>query len=234
MAESTSYSSHAAIEARGLGKQYRNGGTGFWVFRDLDLSVRQGEMVCVSGPSGCGKTTLLSLLAGLDRPTEGQVSLLGSRIDSMSESKAASIRRRVIGFVFQFFYLLPNLTVLENIALPLMAGPRQRNDTAKAAAMASRLGLGGRIKHYPRQLSGGEQQRVALGRALITDPAVILADEPTGNLDLESAALVLSLLRKQTEEGRTVLIVSHNHLVTRLSDREINLAHYARAAKQEG
>jgi putative ABC transport system ATP-binding protein len=232
MTEDTASKGQPAIEARGLGKQYRNAGEGFWVFRNLDLTVRQGEMVCVSGPSGCGKTTLLSLLAGLDRPTEGQVSLLGNRIDSMSESSAAAVRRRVIGFVFQFFYLLPNLTVLENVALPLMVGARHGSDLTQAAEMVSRLGLANRIRHYPRQLSGGEQQRVALGRALVTNPSIILADEPTGNLDLESAALVLSALRRQTEEGRTVLIVSHNQLVIRLSDREIDLARITRVSKE--
>ena len=133
MTEATADNGQYSIEARSLGKQYRGAGDGFWVFRNLDLIVRKGEMVCVSGPSGCGKTTLLSLLAGLDRPTEGQVSLLGNRIDSISESRAAAVRRRVIGFVFQFFYLLPNLTAIENVALPLMAGARHDSDLTKAA-----------------------------------------------------------------------------------------------------
>jgi ABC-type lipoprotein export system ATPase subunit len=212
-----------AVEAAGLGKQYRSVAGAFWVFRGLDLVVQRGEMVCISGPSGCGKTTLLALLAGLERPTAGQVKLMGNRIDNLKESASAAVRRQTIGFVFQFFYLLPNLTVHENIALPMMAAKPRRQDTRKAAELAERLGLGQRLRHFPRQLSGGEQQRVALARALIGDPSIILADEPTGNLDLESAREVLSLLRAQAQDGRTVLVVSHNRLVADLSDRELDL-----------
>lgn len=213
-----------AVEASGLGKQYKSVAGAFWVFRGLDLVIQRGEMVCISGPSGCGKTTLLALLAGLERPTEGQVKLMGNRIDNLKESAAAAVRRQTIGFVFQFFYLLPNLTVHENIALPMMAAKARHRDTNRATELADRLGLGARLRHYPRQLSGGEQQRVALARAVVGDPSIILADEPTGNLDAESAREVLALLRAQAQAGRTVLVVSHNRMVADLSDREIDLA----------
>jgi len=212
------------IEAAGLGKEYSSAGHAFWVFRHLHLTLHQSEMVCVSGPSGCGKTTLLALLAGLEKPTEGTVRLCGQALSGISELRAATLRREAVGFVFQFFYLLPSITVLENVALPLVAAGKGRGALEKAGDLAEQLGLGDRLGHYPRQLSGGEQQRVALARALIGDPSVIMADEPTGNLDASSAELVLSLLRQQAQGNRAVLVASHNPRVVELSDRVIDLA----------
>ncbi|HHW17730.1 MAG TPA: ABC transporter ATP-binding protein [Firmicutes bacterium] len=220
------------IEAVGLGKKFTAGGHETWVFRHLDFLLRPAEMVCLWGPSGSGKTTLLTILAGLERPTEGEVTLLNQPLKDLSEFRAAALRRRAIGFVFQFFYLMPNLTVLENIALPLVAAGQGATALTDARELAVRLGLGERIHHYPRQLSGGEQQRVALARALITNPPIIMADEPTGNLDASSAGVVLSLLRQMTGEGRAVLVASHNPKVAEASDRVFNLGGASDSAKE--
>ncbi|MDQ7793632.1 MAG: ABC transporter ATP-binding protein [bacterium] len=211
------------IVARGLGKRYLSGGQQFWVFRGLCLEVEAGEMVCVWGPSGSGKTTLLSLLAGLERPTEGTVHLSGVRVSHLSEARSADLRRRHLGFVFQFFYLLPNLTAVENIALPLVLAGQSAVALPRARALARRLGLGDRCASYPAQLSGGEQQRVAIGRALINEPTVLMADEPAGNLDAASATVVLDILRGQTAEGRAVLVASHNTRIADLADRVVDL-----------
>ncbi|MDQ7794319.1 MAG: ABC transporter ATP-binding protein [bacterium] len=215
------------LRAKGLGKRFGGASDGFWIFRHLDMTLRPSEMVCLSGPSGCGKTTLLALLSGLEKPTEGTVTLMGHSLETMSEARAADVRRKAIGFVFQFFYLLPNLTVQENIALPLIAAGEGRTVLSRAAELASELGLVDRLNRYPRQLSAGEQQRVALARAIISSPAIVMADEPTGNLDASSADVVLSILRRQTQEGRAVLIASHNPKVVEVSDRVIDLSQVA-------
>ncbi len=216
-------STASIIEAVDLGKKFVTPGGELWVFRHLNFVLRATEMVCLSGPSGSGKTSLLSLLAGLEGPTEGTVALLGQSLGKLSEARAAVLRRKAVGFVFQFFYLMPNLTVLENIALPLVASGSSRDALTLARELATALGLGNRLSHYPRQLSGGEQQRTAIARAVIASPGVIMADEPTGNLDARSAAGVLALLRQQTREGRAVLVASHSPRVAEISDRVVDL-----------
>ncbi len=170
------------IETRGLTRQFRSGPKTITVLDDVSLSIARGEFVAIMGPSGCGKSTLLALLAGLDRPSAGGVSIDGEAIEAMSEDRLALLRRRKVGFVFQSFHLLANFTATENVMLPveLLGGPSPR---VRAAELLERVGLAGRGHHYPSQLSGGEQQRVALARSFAPDPAVLLADEPTGNLD---------------------------------------------------
>lgn len=218
------------IEAVDLGKKFTVAGKSNWVFRHLNFVLEPKERVCLCGPSGSGKTTLLTLLAGLERPTEGEVTLLGRSLRTLSELRAASLRRKGIGFVFQFFYLMPNLTVLENISLPLVAAGQGGKALTRARELATRLGLGDHLHRYPRQLSGGEQQRVALARALVGDPPIVMADEPTGSLDAASASVVLSLLRQQTGDGRAVLVASHNPRVVEVSDRVVDLTRAAESA----
>lgn len=177
------------IVAEGLGKSYPSGGRMLEVLRDIDLSVATGEMVAIIGPSGSGKTTLLGLLAGLDHPTRGSVRLAGVDLAGLTEDGRARLRADKIGFVFQTFHLLPTLTALENVLVPLELGGGTRREGGagsyreRAVALLERVGLGERLDHYPTQLSGGEQQRVALARAFVNGPQILFADEPTGNLD---------------------------------------------------
>jgi len=199
----------------------------------VDLVVQAGESVAILGPSGSGKSTLLALMAGLDRPTEGEVLLDGSPIHSLSEDDLARLRRRRIGFVFQSFQLLTNLTARENVLLPL-----ELVDAPDAGSRADELlravGLGERGHHYPAQLSGGEQQRVALARAFATRPPVLLADEPTGNLDGATGAVVLEILdRLRREEGTTLVLVTHDTAVAARADRRVHLRD-GRVEREEG
>ena len=184
------------LEARGLAKTYDTGGAEVLALRGVDLAIERGEFVAIMGPSGCGKSTLLNLLAGLDRPTAGEVRLDGERIDQLSETELARLRRRKIGFVFQFFNLLPTLSAVENVELPLLLVGRRRKDARRAAdELLGELGVGDKHAAAPVQLSGGQQQRVALARALANTPEIVLGDEPTGNLDSAAAREVLGLLR---------------------------------------
>src|SRR5262245_29405113 len=176
------------LEARGLAKTYETGGAKVLALRGVDLAIERGEFVAIMGPSGCGKSTLLNLLAGLDRPTAGEVRLDGERIDVMNETQLARLRRRKVGFVFQFFNPVPALSVVENLELPLLlAGQSRRNARTSAAALLSDLGIPDKHRAAPGDLSGGQQQRVALARALANGPEIVLADEPTGNLDSATA-----------------------------------------------
>jgi putative ABC transport system ATP-binding protein len=176
------------LEARGLAKTYDTGGAKVDALRGVDLSIERGEFVAIMGPSGCGKSTLLNLLAGLDRPTAGEVRLDDERIDRLSETELARLRRRKIGFVFQFFNLVPTLSAVENVELPLLLVGRRRRDARRSAdALLSSLGVGDKHGAAPAQLSGGQQQRVALARALANTPDILLGDEPTGNLDSAAA-----------------------------------------------
>jgi ABC-type lipoprotein export system ATPase subunit len=220
------------LKAVDLGKKFAVGRENIWIFRGLNFSLKSGEMVCLWGPSGSGKTTLLTLLAGLEKPSEGVVTLMGEPLKGLSEPQMARLRMRAIGFVFQFFYLMPGLNVLENIALPLVAAGEAREALSEAKRLAVRLGLGDRLGHFPRQLSGGEQQRVALARALIMDPPIVMADEPTGNLDAASAGVVMSRLRQLADDGRAVLIASHNPRVVEMSDRVFDLATSSTSARE--
>jgi putative ABC transport system ATP-binding protein len=211
------------IETRGLTRRFQSGPRTITVLDDVNLTVHRGEFVAIMGKSGSGKSTLLALLAGLDRPSSGGVSIDGEAIENMSEDKLALLRRRKVGFVFQSFHLLGNFTALENVMLPveLLGQPKPRE---RAADLLERVGLGGRGHHYPTQLSGGEQQRVALARAFAPDPAVLMADEPTGNLDGENGQLVLDMmLTLRRDHGTTLVLVTHDAALAELSDRVIRL-----------
>ena len=202
----------AIVEARGLTKVYGSGDNAVIALDHVDLSVDPGEFVAVMGPSGCGKSTLLNLVGGLDRPSDGQVIIDGTDIATMSDTQVTRMRRRSLGFVFQFFNLIPVLTVTENAALPLtLDGVAEPVARSKATEWLNRVGLGSRLGNRPDQLSGGQQLRVAVARALVTDPALVLADEPTGNLDTKSADEIAELLKQAAEEwGRAVVMVTHD------------------------
>jgi putative ABC transport system ATP-binding protein len=212
------------LEARNLAKTYDPGGAKVLALRGVDLSVERGEFVAIVGPSGCGKSTLLNLLAGLDRPTAGEVWLDGERIDQLSETQLARLRRRKIGFVFQFFNLLPTLSVVENVELPLLLVGRRRKQARRSAdELLSELGIADKHGAAPVLLSGGQQQRVALARALANTPAIVLGDEPTGNLDSAATREVLGLLRAARDRGQTLLIVTHDARVAAAADRIVSL-----------
>jgi putative ABC transport system ATP-binding protein len=212
------------LEARGLAKTYDTGGVKVQALRGVDLAIARGEFVAIMGPSGCGKSTLLNLLAGLDRPTAGEVRLDGERIDQLSETGLARLRRRKIGFVFQFFNLVPTLSAVENVELPLLLVGRRRRDARRSAnELLSNLGVGDKHGAAPAFLSGGQQQRVALARALANTPEVLLGDEPTGNLDSAAAREVLGLLRAARDRGQTLLLVTHDARVAAAADRVVML-----------
>ena len=212
------------LEARNLAKTYETGGAKVLGLRGVDISIERGEFVAVMGPSGCGKSTLLNLLAGLDRPTAGEVRLDGVRIDGLSETDLARLRRRKVGFVFQFFNLVPTLSAVENVELPLLlVGRRRRAARQSANELLSDLGIAEKQGAAPAELSGGQQQRVALARALANRPDVVLADEPTGNLDSASARDVLGLFREARGRGQTLLLVTHDASVASAADRVIRL-----------
>jgi putative ABC transport system ATP-binding protein len=212
------------LEARQLAKTYETGGAKVLGLRGVDIAVERGEFVAIMGPSGCGKSTLLNLLAGLDRPTAGEVRLDGVRIDGLSETDLARLRRRKVGFVFQFFNLVPTLSAVENVELPLLlVGRRRRAARRSANELLSDLGIAEKQGAAPAELSGGQQQRVALARALANRPDVVLADEPTGNLDSASARDVLGLFREARGRGQTLLLVTHDASVASAADRVIRL-----------
>ncbi len=214
------------LELRQVSKRHRSGERDLTVVDRLDLAIAPGEFVAVLGPSGSGKSTLLGIAAGLDRPSEGEVLFDGAPIQSLSEDDLARLRRGRIGFVFQSFQLLSNLTALENVLLPLeLAGPSAgKRAAARAGELLAAVGLGERGHHYPAQLSGGEQQRVALARAFAVEPSLLLADEPTGNLDGATGAIVLEILaRLRREQGTTMVLVTHDPEVAALADRRIHL-----------
>jgi putative ABC transport system ATP-binding protein len=215
------------ISARKVSQTYRSGGQPLHVLRDIDLDVAAGESIAIVGPSGSGKTTLLGLLAGLDQPSHGEVSLLGTDLASLDEDQRAAFRAHNIGFVFQTFQLIPTLTARENVLVPLeLTGALPSQERAlRAADLLHRVGLGDRLDHYPAQLSGGEQQRVALARAFGNQPALLFADEPTGNLDSETGGLVIELLmRLNTEAGTTLVLVTHDLDLAGRAGRRIRLA----------
>jgi putative ABC transport system ATP-binding protein len=200
------------VRLREVSKTYQRGGEAVRVLEDLDLDVPAGSYEALMGPSGSGKTTLLNLIAGLDRPSHGTVEVADKRLDSMNEGALAKWRSTTIGFVFQSYNLLPVLTALENVELPLLLTALGSAERRKRAQTALRVvGLEDRTQHYPRQLSGGQEQRVAIARAIVNDPTIIVADEPTGDLDRAAADEILSLLEKlNTELGKTILMVTHD------------------------
>jgi len=213
----------AILSLRGVGRRLPSGGRQLTILQDIELEIRRGEFVAVLGPSGSGKSTLLALMAGLDRPTTGEVHIEGERIDGLSEDRLALLRRHKVGFVFQSFQLLGNLTARENILLPMeLLGDGQAR--RRADELLEAVGLSERGHHYPSQLSGGEQQRVALARAFAPRPALLLADEPTGNLDGATGRVVLDLLvRMRAEQGSTLILVTHDPAIAERADRRIHL-----------
>lgn len=211
------------IEVRGLKKSIRNGARVVEILRGIDLTIPQGQFVAIMGASGSGKSTLLGLLAGLDSPSEGEVLLDGVEISQLAEDKLAGVRGSKIGFVFQSYQLIPTLTAFENVLLPHELNARG-DGKAKASALLTAVGLGDRMGHYPVQLSGGEQQRVALARAFVLDPPIVLADEPTGNLDSTNGEHVLELLTgRQRESNTTLVMVTHDPQIAGRADRRIHL-----------
>jgi len=218
------------VQIRGLSKAYRRDSMEIPVLRDITLEVPEGEFLGLMGPSGSGKTTLLNLIAGIDRPDSGTVTVAGTDVTKLSESQLARWRASHIGFVFQFYNLIPVLTAFENVEPPLLLTPLSKGERRKHVETALTLvGLADRIHHYPRQLSGGQEQRVAIARAIATDPTILVADEPTGDLDRKSAEEVLTLLERLNKEfKKTIVMVTHDphaaeraHLVRHLDKGEL-------------
>lgn len=213
------------LETRDIRKVFKSGQINVEVLRGISLQIQRGEFTGIIGPSGSGKSTLLGIIGGLDLPTSGQVVLDGLDITRVSENKLTEIRNQKIGFVFQSFNLIPSLTAQQNVALPIrFSKNRNFNASKRAKELLELLGMGGRLRHRPSQLSGGEQQRVAIARALANDPAVLLADEPTGNLDTESSQMVMSAFRYVREQlGTTVIVITHDMEIASQMNRLISL-----------
>jgi putative ABC transport system ATP-binding protein len=210
------------IEARGLWKTYGEGDTELHALRGVDLTIHAGEFVAIMGPSGSGKSTLLNVLGCLDRPTRGSLRLLGEDVARLPADRLAEVRNRTLGFVFQSYCLLPRTSALENVELPMLyAGVSRRELAARATAALQRVGLGDRLGHRPNQLSGGQQQRVAIARALVNRPRVILADEPTGNLDSKTSIEIMRLFQELSDEGITVVFVTHEADIAAFASRTI-------------
>jgi putative ABC transport system ATP-binding protein len=210
------------VEAQGIAKTYHQGDDAIRALRGVDLTVAAGEFLAVTGASGSGKSTLMHILGGLDRPDDGEVRLEGTAMADLNDEELALVRRRRLGFVLQFFNLLPTLSAAENAAFPLLLDG-VTDALERARASLETVGLSGRATHRPSQLSGGEQQRVALARALVTQPAVVFADEPTGNLDSATGEEILKLLRATADRGQTIVMVTHDPRSARFADRSIHL-----------
>jgi putative ABC transport system ATP-binding protein len=213
-----------AVSARGLTRRYGDGATAVQALRGVDIDVRDRELVAVMGPSGSGKSTLMHLLAGLDKPTSGTVTIGGIEITTLDDAQLTALRRKHIGFIFQFFNLLPMLDVEENVLLPVsIAG--EKPDKAWLDELLDRVGLVARRRHVPSELSGGEQQRVAIARALVTRPTILLADEPTGNLDSATSGGILQLMRDSVDSyGQTTVMVTHDPRAASIADRILFIA----------
>ena len=214
----------AAVSATDLVRQYGEGDTAVYALRNVSIDIAAGQLTAVMGPSGSGKSTLMHILAGLDRPTSGEASIAGTDITNLDDTQLTKLRREHIGFIFQFFNLLPMLTAEENILLPLdLAG--KRPDREWLTELIDRVGLGDRLKHRPSEMSGGQQQRVAVARALVSRPTVMFADEPTGNLDSRTGEEILSLLRESVDAlGQTTVMVTHDAHAAAIADRVLFLA----------
>ncbi len=222
-----SESDKVVIEVEALGKSVASGDSALTILHDISFRVQRGESMAIVGASGSGKSTLLGLLAGLDAPSTGFVKLDGHNLANLDEDGRAAMRGRLLGFVFQSFQLLPALTALENVMLPLELGAPERRATARtqATAMLERVGLGHRLNHYPKHLSGGEQQRVALARAFVVQPQILLADEPTGNLDAATGSQIIDLMfEMNAEQGATLILVTHDNGLANRCGRILRLA----------
>ncbi|EJW12877.1 Methionine ABC transporter ATP-binding protein [Rhodovulum sp. PH10] len=215
----------ALVRLSGVGKGFVKGRDAISIFEHLDLAIPEGDFVAVMGPSGSGKSTLLNLLGGIDRPDTGAIEIAGTRIDGLSEGRLSRWRAATIGFVFQFYNLMPMLTAAQNVELPLLLtrlGGRERR--AHVAAALEVVGLADRAKHYPREMSGGQQQRVAIARAIVSDPKLLLCDEPTGDLDRGSADEILAMLKSLNADlGKTVVMVTHDPAAARYAKRTLHL-----------
>jgi putative ABC transport system ATP-binding protein len=212
------------LRARDLDRSFGSGATSVRALRGVDLTVEEGEMVAIMGPSGSGKSTLLHILGALDRPDGGSVEIGGRRYDDLSDRELTKLRGEVFGFVFQFFNLLPTLSAAENVLVPaLVNGERPAAYGERVEELLAKVGLGDRAAHVPTELSGGEQQRVAIARALLRRPKLVLADEPTGNLDSNAGGTVMKLLRGVVDEGQTVVMVTHDPGAAALADRVVFL-----------
>jgi len=220
-----SESNGTIVRARGVSKNFKRGAEVIHVLHDLDLDIPDGEFLALMGPSGSGKSTLLNLVGGLDRPDTGSVEVGGERIDTLGSRRLASWRSRHIGFVFQFYNLLPVLNAARNVELPLLLTPLSKKERAGQVETALKIvGLEHRTKHYPRQLSGGEQQRVGIARAIATDPTVLLCDEPTGDLDRKSGDEILDILQAlATDHGKTIVMVTHDPHAAERATRTLHL-----------
>ncbi len=210
------------LELHAVTRTYGNGAGAVSALRDVSLNVERGEFIALTGPSGSGKSTLLNVIGGLDRVTGGQVILDGRRLDNLSEDEMVAVRRRQIAHIFQQYHLLPSLSALENVLLPLIFSGAP-NDVARAQAMLDKVGLASRASHKPNELSGGEQQRVAIARALVGGPSLILADEPTGNLDQDTGRGVLDIFDALHREGHTIIMVTHDLEIARHSGRIVTI-----------
>ena len=214
----------AVIDIQGITKTYVNGKLSVPVLHGIDLQVNKGEFVSIMGPSGSGKSTFMNILGCLDRPTTGSYRLNGDEVATLSDDELAFVRNKQIGFVFQSFNLLTKLTALENVALPMIyAGMDKKSRNERAAALVSSVGLGERMDHLPSELSGGQRQRVAIARALANNPAIIMADEPTGNLDSKSTIDVMNIFRGLYDEGRTIILVTHEPEIATYASRNVVL-----------
>ena len=213
------------LQVKSLEKSYSRGDQTVQALKSVSLEIKEGQFVSIMGPSGSGKSTLLHLMGGLDRPSRGQVILKNQAIESLSDNELSLFRRKNLGFIFQFFNLLPTLSALENVALPrLLGGESIQSITPKATELLHLMGLEKRMHHKPDQLSGGEMQRVAIARALVSDPLLILADEPTGNLDSKTGESILSLLREMTQKtGKTIVMVTHDQKAASFGNRLIRM-----------
>ena len=212
------------IDIQGITKTYVNGKLSVPVLHGIDLQVNKGEFVSIMGPSGSGKSTFMNILGCLDRPTTGSYRLNGDEVATLSDDELAFVRNKQIGFVFQSFNLLTKLTAVENVALPMIyAGMDKKTRNERAAALLASVGLGDRMDHLPSELSGGQRQRVAIARALANNPAIIMADEPTGNLDSKSTIDVMNIFRGLYEEGRTIILVTHEPEIATYASRNVVL-----------